>query len=54
MKFREVKTSERLPSFAGLYRVILKDGGEGEAYFKHYALEGTWTRFVDTWYEQID
>ena len=48
---REVKTSERLPSFAGVYWVKTKKGEYMEAFFKHYACEHTWREHVDIWFE---
>jgi len=52
--YREVKTCDRLPTFTGVYLIRRKDGKYDEAFFKHYALEGTWAEFVDVWFESTE
>ena len=52
MYYREVNTNDRLPAFAGLY-IAKVNGHFTEAFFKHYALEGTWREHVEIWLEPI-
>jgi len=51
---KAIKVSDRLPTFAGVYKVKLKSGEITMAFFKHYGYEHTWKQWIELWFEEND